>query len=271
MDSTASLASSTVSSTFFFLRPLERREHEMLRPTLNRMARMYPQPEAGEIAGPDTADHRLHPVVSRRRSFRLHPQRLPRKIQLVVNHQERGPASSSYRGRAGPLRPAAQVHVRLRLGEHHRLPGHAPTPDQRHDSPCGETRTLFAPASAIDNQKPEIMRREFVLRVRDSPAPRSAIRNRALARPGRRSTDRPNYFFFSLSFFGAAPSSSFLPFLITSGSAVAGRRPRRGTVRCCRPQRDHVSDHSIGGLNSFTDPASVSSPARMFCADHQLA
>ncbi len=169
----------------------------MLRPP-ESVAGMYPQPDPGKIAGSDTADHRLHPVVSGRRSFRLDPQRRPRQVQLVVNHDQSRSGVSSCRSSRRLYRPAAQVHVRLRLGQHHRLARRSSPPRPAPRFSLRETRTLFAAASASTTMKPEIVRREFVFGFRDSQ-PATSHRNPALARPWPQR--RTGYFFFSLSLF----------------------------------------------------------------------
>ena len=103
MDSTAAAPCADHLLHFLHLCPLERREHKLCS-IPDRMPGMDSQPDPRKFAGAQAADHALHPVVPRRRAFRLDPQ-----ARSTEDPARRTPQSSGRvlirTARAAPLPP----------------------------------------------------------------------------------------------------------------------------------------------------------------------
>src|SRR3954471_4272684 len=140
-------------------------------------------------------DHRLQAVVTAGRPARPRPHSAERQLDFVDDDEEVGDLDLEVAQQLAD-RLAAQVHERERLDQ--QRVGGAPFANQR----LGGRRLEHDAAAArqlVDHLEADVVARALVFRARVAK-PRDEL-----------------YFFFS-SFFSPS-SSSFLPFLITSGSA----------------------------------------------------
>ncbi len=148
---------------FLLLRSLKRRQQIILA-ARERMARMHSQSYAHELAGLQAADHRLHAVVTRRRPLRLDLQSRPGQIELIINHDQiRNPDRMLFHQRSE--RRSAQIHVRLRFGQHHLAPLDFAQTDERLGIPAGDADAVPL-GQPVHRKETQVMRRERILLAR---------------------------------------------------------------------------------------------------------
>ncbi len=222
MDSTAAAPRPTTSSTSCFCARLNGASTNLLHPTRDAPDEFPGEP--GKSWSP-RSDHALDPLMPRRRAFRLDPQRLPGKIELVIHHYQQRPGVNSYRSSspftAGPLR---FINV-CGLASATCLSADRSQPDQRHVFfPADPDRMRFR--QPVDHHETQVVRRILVLRARDCPDRPSENRSSAIWPRAATSGLLRLLASCRLLLSPAAPSSSFLPFLITSGSAPRLPAPR---------------------------------------------
>src|SRR6266404_4028495 len=169
------------------------------------MFRATAEPEARKLLGAESADHRLSSVVTACAPVRMNPDRAPRQLHLVPQHQQIAQLQLVLAQQL-PHRNAAEIHVRLRLRQNDSFSGDLPAPDQ-----CLALWTLHADRSAIGQlihrKKAQVMRRPLIFRVGIAKADNEP-HTLFSAGLGLASASAPS-----------SPSTSFLPFLMTSGSA----------------------------------------------------
>src|SRR5713101_4201863 len=208
----------------------------------HRVFRLNAQSHARELVSAERANQRLQPIVPAGAAALTDAEHAPGQRDIVVDHDHLGRVTLE------PLqqlahRQAAHVHIRLGLGQQDFLPSQLPPPDVRFrlrpfDANCAALR------QPVHDKKTQVVRRPGVFRAGIAEADdQPHQRGRPPARvhrlvcatpPGRdviRSSTPPTrcYFSFSLGLAlvstspsASSPSStSFLPFLMTSGSAGA--------------------------------------------------
>src|SRR5713101_2326589 len=212
----------------FQLRFLHRPQHVFFA-AAQRMIRSATQPQPCKFLCADRADHGLRAVVASCAALRMNPDRAPRQLRFVPQHQQILHRQFVLCEQL-PHGDAAEIHVRLRLRQDHFFPGNLTPAHQRlalgpfHANPA-------AIRKFIHRHKTQVMRRPLILRIgipkSDNEPHRPFSRSLLNAGP---LLHYEHYFFFSpLSLFSAlglasasapsSPSTSFLPFLMTSGSA----------------------------------------------------
>src|SRR3984885_12209190 len=204
-----------------------------------RMLRLHSQPNADEFVGPEGTDDRIQAVMAAGTAAFANPKHAPRQHRFVAEHDQIfGPALITLEQR--PNRATAEIHERLRLGQYHIF---ASKPADAHLRL--RLRSRYPDAGAfgddVDREKADVVRRPVVLGTWVAEADDYSHSQR-LAK-SRSLCSQAGYFFFSdfsalagASAASPSPSSSFLPFFMTSGSAGA---------------RSAVSAASAGGASFF--------------------
>src|SRR6266705_2823951 len=212
---------------YFQLRLLHRAQHVGCK-VANRMIRPAPDSYPRKVFRAKRADHGLCAVVPAVTSLGVNPDRSPRELLLIPNHQQIVEIQLVLSQQVSH-RNAAEIHVGLRLRQDHLFLADLSPAHQRL-----ALRPLHANPAAIctfiDSHKTQVVRRPLILRIR-IPKPDNQPHKPRFACPRRPPARglRKGYFFFSVfsvfsvfSALGLASSSTaFLPFLMTSGSAGA--------------------------------------------------
>src|SRR5277367_4573665 len=181
-----------------------------------RMLRLHSEPDASEFVGSEGTDDRIQAVMAAGAAALANPKHAPWQHGFIAEHDQIfGPAFVTLEQH--PNRATAQIHERLRLGEYHIFAGQLADAHLRFR--FGPRDSNSGPLSdGVDREKADVVRRPVVLRALIAEANdhfHSKLQPMA-------------YFFFSdfsalagASAASPSPSSSFLPFFITSGSAGA--------------------------------------------------
>src|SRR5262249_56141335 len=80
------------------------------------------EPQPCELLRADGADHRSRAIVTPRAAVRVNANRTQRQLHFIPHHQQRVLSQLVLREKLS-YRDAAQIHVRLWLGEEHFFPG----------------------------------------------------------------------------------------------------------------------------------------------------
>src|SRR3989442_12492347 len=200
----------------------------------NRMIRPAPDSYPRKVFRAKRADHGPCALVTAGASLGVNPDRSPRELLLIPDHQQIVEIQLALSQQVSHGN-AAEIHVRLRLRQDHVLLTDLSPAHQRL-----ALRSLHANPAAIrkliDSHKTQVVRRPQIGRIRIPKSdnqphkPRFACLRSAPARGLRK-----GHFFSSVcSVFSvvsalglpsastaSSPSASFLPFLMTSGSAAA--------------------------------------------------
>src|SRR3954468_2789932 len=150
-------------------------------------------------------DDGLDAIVPRRTTALLDAQCAQRKRHLVMHHDQVPLYIQTFAlaelGQQLAYRVAAQVHVRLGLGQQQLFATQLRRPRERPATPVLHFH-LQALGQSLDGEKAEVMRRKLVLRPR---VPKT--------------DDQLHAYFLAAGSEAASSSVSCLPFLMTSGSA----------------------------------------------------
>src|SRR5204863_9775312 len=196
---------------------------------------------------PDVRDHRFQAVVSAGRSSRPRPQLAERQLRLVDHHQDVAEVDLEIANELAD-RLAAQIHERERLAQENGLGRQiAADPGDQRVGRRGLELNLRAAGQLVDDLEPDVV-------------PGAAIPRTRIAQPEDRFQCPPRGYFFFSSFASFPSSSSFLPFLMTSGSAGvavaaaasagAGASSARGMMTCTSIASPSVSGVHLGSIGT---------------------
>src|SRR5712692_2094726 len=146
----------------FQLRLFHRPEH-VLFAAAQRMLGSATQPEPRKFLCADGADHGLGAVVAPRTAVRMNPDRPPRQLHFIPEHQQVVHIQIVLLQQLSH-RDAAEIHVRLRLRQDHIFPGNLSSPRERfalgpfHANPAAIRQFIYGHES-------QVMRRPLILRI----------------------------------------------------------------------------------------------------------
>lgn len=134
----------------------------------NRMIRSNAEPHAGKVLGSESGDDRLQAIVPPGRTSGPHADSSERQRDVVDGDNDVGRQCVVARGQ-GFYRITAQIHVGLGLRQSDIAIGQSAAPDEGLFFRAIHT-ALCALGEQVDEQEPEVVPCQFVLRARISEA-----------------------------------------------------------------------------------------------------
>src|SRR5687767_11487867 len=169
-------------------------------------------PQSRKLDRAELLNDRLQPVVTASRSARAQSQSSQRQIRIVDDDEQIG-GREFVKACNLAHRPSAQIHEGRRLGEQHAI------------ADLGNLRCLRFPLRVIF-QRHAIATRKLFGDLEPDIVPGVLVLAARIAETNDQLQGRRYFFsFFAAAGGASAPSSSFLPFLMTSGSAATAAVP----------------------------------------------